>query len=164
MLFYFILVFLFSLMIGVLGVANTNIIGSAFTQANYVLENTENPDWVANDGKVTFSNGTTAVPTSWENWQIKYLDGDYGSPVLKEGADVPGLEYKYLNMMISNLIATIRASVGDYELRGAATLGYGENVVFWFIWFIQVLLTCIIFLNIIVAEVTNSYIKVSDKL
>ena len=66
--------------------------------------------------------------------------------------------------MISNLIATIRASIGDYELRGAAKLGYADNVIFWFIWFVQVLLTCIIFLNIIVAEVTNSYIIVSEKL
>jgi hypothetical protein len=48
MLFYFILVFLFSLMIGVLGIANTNIIAvkdSAFTQSMYVLTNTENPEW-----------------------------------------------------------------------------------------------------------------------
>lgn len=45
MLFYFILVFLFSLMIGVLGIANTNIKDSAFTQSMYVLTNTENPEW-----------------------------------------------------------------------------------------------------------------------
>lgn len=36
--------------------------------------------------------------------------------------------------------------------------------IFWFLWFVMVMITSLIFLNFIIAEVSNSYQKVKDDL
>jgi len=38
-----------------------------------------------------------------------------------------------------------------------------ENQIFWLIWIILIVITCIIFLNFIIAEVSNSYTQVQEK-
>lgn len=56
-------------------------------------------------------------------------------------------------------------SIGDYaNLPAAASLSYTSNIVYWFIWLATVIVTCVIFLNFIVAEASNSYNEVSEYL
>ena len=41
-------------------------------------------------------------------------------------------------------------------------LGSQENYIYWFVWSLILLVTCIIFLNFIIAEASASYEKVSE--
>lgn len=53
--------------------------------------------------------------------------------------------------------------MGDFAAIDAAeSLNTDENLLFWFIWLVTVVITCIIFLNFIVAEASAVYTKVSE--
>jgi hypothetical protein len=55
--------------------------------------------------------------------------------------------------------------MGDFAVIAAADyLPEAENYLFWIIWLITVVLTCIIFLNFIVAEASASYTEVAQQL
>lgn len=54
--------------------------------------------------------------------------------------------------------------MGDFDFSAADYLTPEENILFWFIWFAIVLMTCIIFLNFIIAEASASYEKVKERL
>jgi hypothetical protein len=55
--------------------------------------------------------------------------------------------------------------MGDFVVIDAADfLTKEENILFWVIWLLTVIVTCIIFLNFIVAEASASYTKVSEQL
>ena len=55
--------------------------------------------------------------------------------------------------------------MGDFLVIDAADLlTKEENILFWVIWLLTVIVTCIIFLNFIVAEASASYTKVSEQL
>lgn len=60
---------------------------------------------------------------------------------------------------------TFRISMGDFSAI-SATKGLSpiETRIFWVIWFITALMTCIIFLNFVVAEAMCSYEKVKEYL
>jgi hypothetical protein len=56
-------------------------------------------------------------------------------------------------------------SIGDNSLIEAAKqLDQAENVVFWILWLLGVVITSIVFLNFIVAEASGSYAKVTETL
>lgn len=55
-------------------------------------------------------------------------------------------------------------SIGDFDFDGANYLSKEENILYWFIWLIVVIVTCIIFLNFIIAEASASYEKVKENL
>lgn len=77
----------------------------------------------------------------------------------------PGIEYSKFSLLWGNVFQTIRISMGDFEIIAAADyLPATQNYLFWLIWLLTVILTCIIFLNFIVAEASNSYLQVSEKL
>lgn len=59
---------------------------------------------------------------------------------------------------------TIRISMGDYEFDGANYLEDTENIIYWVIWLVMVVVTCIIFLNFVIAEASASYEKVKGNL
>ena len=154
MVFYLIVVVLFSLMIGVLGISNPHIVQGEFRKEYYQAEHRTEKNFVEAGRNIT----------DWDLWQVKEIDH---YPVLKNGlneADAPGREYKFLNLMVANIIATIRASVGDYDLSGAAFVSFEENLLFWMVWAIQVIITFIVILNTIVAEISNSYVIISESL
>lgn len=66
-------------------------------------------------------------------------------------------------MLLGNFVQTVRLSMGDFAAIDAAdTLNVNENLLFWFIWLVTVVITCIIFLNFIVAEASAVYTKVSE--
>ena len=60
---------------------------------------------------------------------------------------------------------TLRISIGDFGAIDAAyALNSTENIFFWILFVITVTVTCVIFLNFIVAEASASYTKVTETL
>jgi hypothetical protein len=51
----------------------------------------------------------------------------------------------------------LRISVGDFDFEATKYLSPTENLIYWVIWVETVAVTCIIFLNFIIAEASNSY-------
>ena len=118
MLFYIILIVLFSLLLGVLGLGNRNIAG---------------------------------------DFQKKFKDSK-----ITDG--YPGVEYEYVGMYLGNILTVLRMSMGDFGFDSAYLLSSTENIIYWFVWAIIVVVTCIIFLNFIIAEASASYEKVASDL
>jgi hypothetical protein len=55
--------------------------------------------------------------------------------------------------------------MGDFSgIAASMYLNKAENMIFWILWIITVVLTNIIFLNFIVAEASASYTKVTETL
>lgn len=115
--FYAILIVLFSLLFGILGVGNPNIEGG------------------------------------YKDAYEQYLaDGEQG---------YPGEEYKHIGIFIANIMVTLRMSMGDFSFDTATMLDQYENYIYWACWLLIVGVTCIIFLNFIIAEASASYEKVA---
>ena len=74
----------------------------------------------------------------------------------------PGIEYEVVGLFIGNIIQTLRMSLGDFGFDAAMELNAAENYIYWVIWVLIILITCIIFLNFIIAEASASYEKVSE--
>jgi len=57
-------------------------------------------------------------------------------------------------------------AIGDFDgiMESSENLSKVENYVYWIIWLFIVTSTCIIFLNVIIAEASASYQKVVDTL
>ena len=55
-------------------------------------------------------------------------------------------------------------SMGDFGFDNATLLDERENQIYWFVWYLIVVVCCIIFLNFIIAEASASYEKVSESL
>ena len=73
--------------------------------------------------------------------------------------------YQFVGMFVGQFFSSLRLSIGDFENIDTATnLPKYENWMFWFIWFVAVLLSNIVFLNFIVAEASASYAKVTETL
>lgn len=54
--------------------------------------------------------------------------------------------------------------MGEFDFDGANYLEPEENQLYIFCWFLIVTVTCIIFLNFIIAEASASYEKVKENL
>jgi hypothetical protein len=75
----------------------------------------------------------------------------------------PGIEYNKIGLSLGNFLATVRISMGDFAIIGAAQyLDHPENMLFWSIFVMAVVIQCIIFMNFIVAEAGATYSKVSE--
>ena len=61
---------------------------------------------------------------------------------------------------MANIFTVTRISLGDFNFEASTKLDEFENFIFWFAWFAIVMMTCIIFLNFIIAEVSSSYEEV----
>jgi hypothetical protein len=79
-----------------------------------------------------------------------------------EAPDLPGGEYENLGLFIGNFLACLRVSMGDFDFGGAGMLTVEENILFFVLWAIIVLVTCIVFLNFIIAEASESYARVKE--
>jgi hypothetical protein len=62
------------------------------------------------------------------------------------------------------MISTLRISMGDFDFGAANFLTPAENGIYWAIWLMVVIMTCIIFLNFIIAEASASYEKIKENL
>lgn len=77
---------------------------------------------------------------------------------------VPMEEYDQIGLFFGYIISTLRTSLGDFDFEASTFLNPAENITFWIVWFLVVLMTCIVFLNFIIAEASNSYQAVKDRL
>ena len=71
-------------------------------------------------------------------------------------SDIPSL--------LGNIIQIIKFSLGDFDFNVINTSNFGsfEVKLFWVTWLLIVLITNIVFLNFIIAEVGNSYQDVQN--
>lgn len=53
-------------------------------------------------------------------------------------------------------------SLGDFGFDAAVELEQAENIMYWVVWLLIILITCIVFLNFIIAEASASYEKVTE--
>jgi len=77
-------------------------------------------------------------------------------------------EYSNIGYLMGNVFTTLRLSLGDFDFSILVDeehpLTAAEHVIFWSSWLIMVLFSALIFLNFIIAEVSNSYAKVKEEI
>lgn len=83
-------------------------------------------------------------------------------------------EYSLLNTFTRNLLTVMRLSLGDFDsdftlidfflFTEPPRDFYLQNILFWIVWVGMVIFSALIFLNFIIAEVSNSYEKVVEKI
>jgi hypothetical protein len=82
--------------------------------------------------------------------------------LLKTIPGYPGEEFKYLPKFMALFITVIRISTGDFNFDESKQLDEFLNWIYWIIWFIIVIVTFIVYMNFIIAEVSNSYQIIRD--
>ena len=96
---------------------------------------------------------------------------DYGNyeynadPSIREVVNLvsySGQEYIHVNKFLANFISVYRISLGDFDFGASTVMPPFTNGLFWCLWLLVVTITCIVFLNFIIAEVSASYQKVKD--
>ena len=95
--------------------------------------------------------------------------GGFASKITDDGGgddeEEPGAEYKSVGLLAGELLWTFRLSMGDFAAIDAiSSLSKYEARIFWVFWVLTLVLTCIIFLNFVVAEACASYMRVKDYL
>ena len=76
----------------------------------------------------------------------------------QESGGYPGIEYEKIGLFWGNIASTLKMSTGDFGIITAALyLDAEENIIFWICWVVIVVVTCIVFLNFIIAEAGHSY-------
>ena len=68
-------------------------------------------------------------------------------------------EYRHLGPFMGNVMTTLRLSLGDFDFSVLQedALNEKQHWLFWIIWILMVIFSALIFLNFIIAEVSNSY-------
>lgn len=83
----------------------------------------------------------------------------------------PAGEYAKIGPFVGNLFTTLRLSLGDFDFgvleedrpeKGA--LDRDQHLLYWIVWLAMVIFSALIFLNFIIAEVSNSYSKINDNI
>lgn len=145
MIFYFIECFLFSLMLAALGIGNHKIYGT-FRETWFTFPSEE----------IIKNNEVVKVYTS----NIKTLL-----------SDAPNYEYYKIGLLLGNFFTVMRMSMGDFAIIASVeyiddnlqTSKY-EVQVFWLVLILIVVVNCVIFMNFMVAEASNTYNTVSENL
>lgn len=92
--------------------------------------------------------------------------GGFASKVTDDGFsndNDPGDEYKSIGLLAGEFLWTFRISMGDFAaIEAQDTLTKHESRLFWIFWVMTLVLSCIIFLNFVVAEACASYMRVKD--
>jgi len=81
-----------------------------------------------------------------------------------ERPDLPNQEYDIIGPFWGSFASTLRVSLGDFDFEASTRLYEKENILYWVIWLLVVIMTCIVFLNFIIAEASASYQSVKDRL
>lgn len=85
-----------------------------------------------------------------------YISGDDAAP---------NAAYGQINFFVALMIQTLRLAYGDFDIISQAMyLSKSDSIMFWIIWFFTVMVSCIIFLNFIVAEASGTYNIVNEHL
>lgn len=68
-------------------------------------------------------------------------------------------DYRFVGNFAGNLLSTLRLSMGntDFNFLEDDHLNQQQHVLYWVCWVIVVIFSAMIFLNFIIAEVSNSY-------
>jgi hypothetical protein len=74
--------------------------------------------------------------------------------------------YRKIGLFAGNILGTLRLSIGDSDFNCLYddNLNDEEHYLFWFCWFFMTIFSLLIFLNFIIAEVSNSYQDVKDNI
>ena len=81
---------------------------------------------------------------------------------IEQAKSFPNMEYRYLPYFLSNFLTVTRISLGDFDFSAPTLLDPFHNVVFWIVWYLITIMTCVVFLNFIIAEVSSSYESVKS--
>ena len=65
----------------------------------------------------------------------------------------PGSEYRKLDRAFTNFLIIMRFSLGDFDFEAVNHLDKSQAYIFWIMWMLIVVMSCVIFLNFIIAEV-----------
>jgi len=74
-------------------------------------------------------------------------------------------EYKQIGYFLGSIFTTLRLSLCDFDFRvldEKNNLSSYEHYMFWVSWVVMVIFSALIFLNFIIAEVSNSYATVKQ--
>jgi len=74
----------------------------------------------------------------------------------------PSQEYRKLPPFLGGVLSSLRISLGDFDFTILEVLNGDEARMFWFVWLLTFIMGCLIFLNFIIAEVSDSYAKVKE--
>ena len=78
---------------------------------------------------------------------------------------VQDTEYSHIGLHLGTVFTVIRVSIGDFAaIDYSADLTGHNNWLFWLIWIFVMTSTCIVFLNFIVAEASQSYNVVMEEI
>jgi hypothetical protein len=73
-------------------------------------------------------------------------------------------EYKLVGHSFGNIFATLRLSLGDFDFSLINDEALTKtHILFWVMWIFMVLFSSLIFLNFVIAEVSNSYQTVKEQ-
>merc|ERR1719453_623639 len=75
-------------------------------------------------------------------------------------------EYRHVGYYAGNVLTTLRLSLGDFDFAVLEedNLSQDQHILFWATWVLMVIFSALIFLNFIIAEVSNSYMTVKETL
>lgn len=76
----------------------------------------------------------------------------------------PAEEYQKIPLILGYIVNTMRLSIGDFTFDGVQYMSLNEQIMFFVIWAMCLFLANIIFLNFIIAEVSNIYSMVTAEL
>ena len=65
-----------------------------------------------------------------------------------------GQEYENIYPFFRNIFVILRYSFGDFDFENVKKLNEFEKNMFWVFWLLIVTVTCLLFLNFIIAEVS----------
>jgi hypothetical protein len=95
--------------------------------------------------------------------QYEYND-DLNTRGIQYTSTGPDKEYMLLHKVASRIFHIMRMSIGDFNFDASTYLPEYQNYLYWMVYFLSTFLTCIIFMNFIIAEVSASYQGVKDTL
>ena len=95
---------------------------------------------------------------------IENLKNDDGGAQKLKLKTYPGVEYQHVAKYIRHFITLFRMSLGDFDFGESTALQPFDNYWFWIAWSLSVIVTMVVFLNFIIAEVGNSYNIVNEKI
>jgi len=171
LLFYVILIYMFALIVGVLGwQVDTGI--EIDTMEGILTETVEGAVYSDTVGVLTPEEAELDAGTDAEATGLRLLRGRGGGGSSGGGEEdgegevyeYPGAEYAFLGKFAGNLLSVLRMSMGDNDFSAVALFDEERAIVFWVVWALIAYLTSIIFFNFVVAEASASYERVCDNL
>ena len=85
------------------------------------------------------------------------IDASGNDATKAKGTSTAGKEYQYLPRWLAQWFSVLRIALADFDFAASMELEPFENILYWMTWVVLVIITCIIFLNFIIAEVSSSY-------